>query len=822
MKNNKFPFMLSLSLVICLILTILYYEKNNRIEVLSEKTKLNHINQINSAINQYKSSNDFIFQSIINTEDILKLQKNGLDSKDEKTKKIYRDKLYKSLIPYYKNLKTFGIKQLHFHFPDTTSFLRFHKPSKFGDNLKDVRYSLVVANKELKQVDGFEEGRIYNGYRFVYPLVYKKEHLGSVEISIGFDAINKISNKNYSIHQYMILDKDVVEGKLFSGEKKNYHKSYLNTNFYHESNTYYNLKKNFEENKKLVNIEIFDKINRELNINTTTNTLLGYKHLVKFLEIDGLYYFASLLPIKNLKAKNIGYIVSYERCECINGINQEFYTKILILLLMSLVVIYFYYKNEKYKQNLWELNNNLNKTVADKTKELQKYLDIINKNITISTTDLKGYITYANNSFCKMSGYSSDELIGSKHSIIRHPDMDVDIFKKMWSTLKKGELWQGKLKNISKDGSYYWIDAIIEPTIDDDNKVVSYTAIGIDITDKIELENITKNQELVIQQQTKIANSQRDKAIEASKTKSEFLANMSHEIRTPLNAIIGFIELLKEDEQDAKKQKYLDIVHNSSNTLLEIINDILDFSKIESGKLSIEKIEFDIAKEYILIKRQFKARLVEKNIHLYTGYNVLPKILVGDILRIKQVINNLMSNAIKFTPENKSIYLDLSYKEQRLYVKVKDEGIGISKEYQKTIFEPFTQEDSSTTRKYGGTGLGLTISHTLIKLMNGEIKVKSILGVGSEFSFDIPLQVGENTITKEEKQEEKELKGKILLVEDNKANQMFMKVVLKKMKLEFEIASDGLEAVDMFKANKYDLVLMDENMPNMNGIVATK
>ena len=310
--------------------------------------------------------------------------------------------------------------------------------------------------------------------------------------------------------------------------------------------------------------------------------------------------------------------------------------------------------------------------------------------------------------------------------------------------------------------------------------------------------------------------------LSASRAKSEFLANMSHEIRTPLNAILGFIDLLKDKENDKEKLHYLNTIDKSSKNLLEIINDILDFSKIEKGKLSVEHLDFEPIKEFNVTKELFQAKCKEKNITLNTNFYNLPNLLNGDILRIKQIINNLLSNSVKFTNKNKNIELNITYKNGFLTIFVKDEGIGIAKKYQDKIFNPFSQADNSTTRKYGGTGLGLTISYNLVKAMKGELKLKSELNIGSEFYFSIPLKIGKE-IKKEKPQNiTQELEGHILLVEDNKANQMFMKVILKKMGLKFDIANDGVEAIEAFEMSKYDCILMDENMPNMNGIEATK
>jgi len=317
------------------------------------------------------------------------------------------------------------------------------------------------------------------------------------------------------------------------------------------------------------------------------------------------------------------------------------------------------------------------------------------------------------------------------------------------------------------------------------------------------------------------------KAEDATKAKSEFLANMSHEIRTPLNAILGFIDLLKDETRGRKSYEYVNIIDSSSKSLLKIIEDILDFSKIESGKLDIDKVDFNTKAEFEVIIHLFEAKCVQKNISLTLNIDDnLPQVINTDPLRVKQVISNLLSNAIKFTPDGKRITVNIGFVSNILTISVKDEGIGISRDKILHIFEAFNQEDSSTTREYGGTGLGLSISSELVKLLGGQLQVQSNLGVGSKFYFSIPV-----TISKEIQINHKIDKNidfqniKLLLVEDNKANQMFMKVILKKLNITFEIANDGVEAVSIFKdlkPNHYDAILMDENMPNMNGIEATK
>ena len=457
--------------------------------------------------------------------------------------------------------------------------------------------------------------------------------------------------------------------------------------------------------------------------------------------------------------------------------------------------------------------------LENKHKESEKKLrNIIDKNVITCTIDTRGITQNISKAYSNLSGYKEDELINKLNYTLMQSNNSKEIF----DTLELGRTWSGEICDNTKDGEPYWVFSIIEPIYDDKNIIQSYLSISRDITHSISLADLTKNQEKIIESQTKIANLERDNAIKASQSKSEFLANMSHEIRTPLNAISGFIDILRDDENNKKKIEYLNIIDSSSQNLMSIINDILDFSKIESGKLIIDKIDFNPTNEFTLLVKSFMSKFEEKGIELVFTCENLPVGLHGDLLRIKQVINNFLSNAYKFTQKNKKVYLGISYSNANLNVSVKDEGIGISKQYQNKIFDAFSQEDNSTTRRFGGTGLGLSISNNLIKLMKGDLRVNSELNIGSTFSFTLPIEERVFIETTKKTSINLNLNIHILVAEDNKANQMFMKIILKKMNCTFDIANDGLEAIEKFKENQYDIILMDENMPNMSGTDATK
>jgi len=322
-------------------------------------------------------------------------------------------------------------------------------------------------------------------------------------------------------------------------------------------------------------------------------------------------------------------------------------------------------------------------------------------------------------------------------------------------------------------------------------------------------------------------------AEQASIAKSRFLANMSHEIRTPLNAINGFIHLLKEDEADIQKKEYFNIISDASSALLHIISDILDLSKIESRVRELENIDFSPKKCLMSIGKLFQAKAIHKGI----AFNItcdenMPATLRSDIARIKQVLSNLLSNALKFTPEGGEVSCILNYHDGKLDISVHDNGIGIPIEKQKQIFEPFSQVDDSTSRLFGGTGLGLSISIKLASMLGGTLEVDSQEGKGSKFTLLIPIStdliddttdiVYEEQMPDNYSKKQLSCSANILIAEDNEANAMFIGIALKKANMTYDVATDGAEAVKMAEVGEYDLILMDDNMPKLSGTRATK
>jgi len=427
--------------------------------------------------------------------------------------------------------------------------------------------------------------------------------------------------------------------------------------------------------------------------------------------------------------------------------------------------------------------------------------------------DLQGNIVEANPQTLQTYGYTKEELLQTPAYQLPHPDNRHLYYEGTQKILKSGFM-RFESKEIKKDGTTFIAE--VQGSLFDYDGVPHYLGILRDITRR-------KADEQALIEAKKASDT-------ANKAKSNFLAVMSHEIRTPMNAIIGMTDLTLHSSLDPEQENNLLIIKESANLLLEIINDILDLSKIEAGKLSLENIDFDLHQLLDNLVRIFSTQIESKGlfIQLEKVHN-LPQYIRGDQIRLKQILFNLINNAIKFT-ETGGITIKARQEDETFLVfSVTDTGIGIPEERQEVIFQSFAQAEISTTRKHGGTGLGLTICKKLVEMMGGYINVSSTPGKGSTFAFMIKFIHGDkNNVRMENKlihidQLEKESQAlKILIVEDNLVNIKIAIRFLDKMGHNVISATNGLEALDKLTREKFDLVLMDVEMPEMDGIEATR
>jgi len=454
-----------------------------------------------------------------------------------------------------------------------------------------------------------------------------------------------------------------------------------------------------------------------------------------------------------------------------------------------------------------------------KTEEIKIQSDTIINSVDsmIFVSDRDGNVIFASPSVEKMLGYTPEEILGDKWWKVTYDDPHQAIKVKkaisnyvFYYTKDFTDISKRQIK--TKSGAYKWIEWQLSKGVND-----TYISIGTDITNRI-----TEQLELKKAKET---------AEKSLKVKDEFLANMSHEIRTPLNAVIGFTDLLLETDLSVEQREHLETMKNSGEILNSLISNVLDLAKLDSNKLEIENISFNLHKNIYEIVKLMKIRADEKGISLNLIVNPNTPIQVfGDPTRLSQILLNLIGNAIKFTNEG-SVTVTVKKVEQALKnanidFEISDTGIGIVSNKINTVFGAFTQAKSDTSRIYGGTGLGLAIVKKLVKLLNGDISVKSKFGEGSVFNLNLPFKIDETVIASAEIEKrtskEKQLGLKILLVEDNKTNQILAKTRLERWGCTVAIANNGIEGVKKVQHNRYDIILMDIQMPVMDGYEATK
>ena len=442
------------------------------------------------------------------------------------------------------------------------------------------------------------------------------------------------------------------------------------------------------------------------------------------------------------------------------------------------------------------------------------------------TIDVNGIITDVNEAMVRATDKVREKLIGTRFSTYF---IEVEKAQAIYRKVFANEfvlncpmtIIDGVTTDVLLNGSVFKNEA---------GKVLGAVIVARDITLLKKIEKELIEAKLFAELTTEIAKEERSKAENAMQAKQHFLSNMSHEIRTPLNAIIGFTKVISKTSLSEKQQEYVSAIKSSGDTLIVLINDILDLAKVDAGKMTFEQEPFEMAVSISAMLHLFDTKIQEKNLLLVKEYDQkIPHLLLGDSVRLNQIILNLVSNAVKFTSKGKitvNVRL-LNEDEETAYIEiaVTDTGIGIPENKIATIFENFQQATSGTSRLYGGTGLGLAIVKQLVEMQGGSISVESKIEVGTRFSVKLSFtktQI-EPKLNKEIVELVKEVKNvRVLVAEDIPLNQLLMRTLLDDFGFVFDIAGNGRIAIEKLKAKSYDIILMDLQMPEMNGFEATE
>jgi PAS domain S-box-containing protein len=437
----------------------------------------------------------------------------------------------------------------------------------------------------------------------------------------------------------------------------------------------------------------------------------------------------------------------------------------------------------------------------------------------VAVTDPKGRITYCNDRFCEVSGFERNEIVGATHRIVNSGVHDRAFFQDLYSTIANRGVWRGTICNRRKTGEFYWVDTTIVPQLDDHGRIAAYVAIRFDVTSHMQALS-----DLAVA---------RERMERASKTKDQFVANMSHEIRTPLNGVLGVAEALAKTYLQPHQHEMVDLIIRSGHTLERILNDVLDLSKMDAGRMKLELAPFDLRAEIRAAAELIGVRADNKGLAFALDFcGACEGEFVGDATRIKQIVSNLASNAVKFT-EAGEVRVMVSFEPAendpasgQMTIAVKDTGIGFDPAKASFLFQPFAQADNSIARRFGGTGLGLSICRSLAQIMGGDIAFESRLGEGSTFVVHFPLRRATETRQRIDEPDYisliKDRQARVLLVEDHPTNQKVIELILDPFGVRLTLANNGVEALQRFAEDQFDCVLMDMQMPVMDGLTCLR
>jgi len=448
--------------------------------------------------------------------------------------------------------------------------------------------------------------------------------------------------------------------------------------------------------------------------------------------------------------------------------------------------------------------------VKARNAEFSGVVRALNRAQAVAEFDLNGRLLTANDNFLRLMGYTLDEVVGKRHAMFCTPDYVRDpAHAALWMRLARGELDAGEYQRVGKDGRLVWIQATYNPILDAGGRTIKIIKFATDLSERRAMEQDLRQA--------------KDTAEQAARSRATFLANMSHEIRTPMNAIIGFTEALLDSRLDEVQRRHLSSVHHAARSMLRLLNDILDTAKLDKGAMGLECTDFSLRALCVQIMESLRIQAGSKRLDLVLDFPAeVPDFWHGDGFRVQQILLNLLGNALKFTHQG-GVTLRVRHAPGQVELAVIDTGIGMDAKSAHRIFDAFSQADPSTTRRYGGTGLGTTISRQLAELMGGSIGVESVVGEGSVFTVRLPLARAQAAAQLPAQPALPVLPPlRVLAVDDVPANLQLLELLLARGGHAVTCVGSGAAALQAMAAQAFDVVLMDLQMPEMDGLEATR
>lgn len=743
-----------------------------------------------------------LFDETLNQPDVIAQVRSILDQ-DGEARDIARGMLLRQLSPLYQRLRNQGVRQLHFHSPDGHTLLRFHNPLQIGDALFDIRETVRQANTLLQPVESFETGRMFHGFRFVFPLFDQQRHLGSVEVGIPFETLaRELDTLVQNAFFIFVLDREAVFTKLYPSQHSIYFPFSLNDAYVIE-----------DTGARLGTPRPIPPIQQQLEValqphsehiraGMHSGSGFGLTH-----EIGDRLYAILFMPIHNLQGDTQAYFITATETPEIAALYVKGrWIQLLLVALFACLAILYYRRQLSVRE------------AEQERKKLRAITECMAEGLFVQ--DAQGRISFINAAAQRLLGIDARDALGAIAHDLFHVHYDNDG--------KPVPLAQCPIRTVTATGGIYESEDEFFHRVSDDQLVpVQVTSAGFSISDE-DCGAITIFRDITQRKQIENQLVQaREAALDSARAKAEFLANMSHEIRTPMNGMLGMLELVLDSDLPPEQKDYIRIANSSGQTLLSLLNSLLDLSKVEAGKMELENIDFNLRETLEETTKLFAPQAQGKGLEIAALIDAsIPEYANGDPTRLRQIITNLLGNAVKFT-EQGEIVLTARLQQHddgqlQLHVAIRDTGIGIAADARHRIFEGFTQADGSTTRRYGGTGLGLTLSRKIVMQMQGQMWLDSTPGEGSTFHFTAMLEPARspdmlfvpNT----------DLAGlQLLIVDDNATNRLILEHFCDAWGIRHQSAASGKQALNLLlrarlQGQVFDAVLTDMMMPDMDGI----
>lgn len=674
-----------------------YQERRAEIISLEQDTVKN---QYSSTINSYRLVSKTLYDEILNSEAVIDFLAMAGEASPAEQAEIRR-RLYDKLEPVFERLQQKNFKQLHFYLPDTVSFLNMQRPDYFGDRLGDIRPSVRISSRDKKYVEGFEEGKDFNGFMFVFPLFKDNQYVGSVETSVSFNTFRHEMSLIFPFTYNFLIKKNVLSDQVFSTEARSYFLSDLNREYFYE-----------KENDAIKRADIVfadqvSKINTKIKDTAFTPMAQGATFSLAT-TVDNLNYLTTFIPISNINGDQVAYLVAYHRDDAIAVLVNDVSVKLIFTFGLALAMLFFvYYIHDSQKKLL---------AIGDKLKNITKAMG---EGLLVINLDNK--VAFFNEAAQKISGLSAGEALNKEYNkvlrfVFENDDRVNDGFIKHVFRYNDVKFDRQSVYLVAKNGDKVPLAVSAAPLRGIKNEVLGCIVVFRDITQEKEVD----------------------------KAKTEFVSLASHQLKTPLSAINWYAELLS-DESSGKlnndQRDFVKEISGGSQRMVKLVNGLLNVSRIDMGTLSITPEPVDLLAETESVLTELQFGIKAKKLQMVKKFEVgLPKVNL-DLNLIRIVLQNLLSNAVKYSRDGGAVTVEIKkLNAKEVYMAVGDNGYGIPKAQQPSIFKKLFRADNVKTLKVEGTGLGLYVAKSVVEAFGGKIGFKSEENKGTTFFFTLPLK----------------------------------------------------------------------------------